>query len=61
MICEQYTGKASGIDAKEKGICISEQEYLQYHKAVIPSDENYWLRDEPLTKMQASYVSRMVT
>lgn len=58
VICEQYTGKkASGTLTQEKVFVLSEQEYLQYHKAVIPSDENYWLRDEPLTKMQASYVS----
>ena len=51
MICEQYTGKkASGTLTQEKVFVLSEQEYLQYHKAVIPSDENYWLRDEPLIK-----------
>lgn len=57
-IREQYVGKkATGVTTPEKVFVLDEAEYQKYNKYMIPVEKNFWLRDEALDTMEATYVA----
>lgn len=57
-IIEQYIGqKASGVTTAEKVFVLNEEEYRKYNEYMMPTEKNFWLRDDTLDTMEATYVS----